>query len=72
LIIKLLYVSENEYINQNTRYIDIKYHCVKNLIRENNICLNYIKSQDNLTNGFIKYLNSNAMKKFRNSIIYEY
>jgi len=39
---------------------------------ENRILLNYIKSQDNLADGFTKYLNWNTMKEFRASIMNEY
>jgi len=67
-----IYISKNETINQNTRHIDIKYHLVRDYIKENKIRLNYIKSQDNLADGFTKYLNSNAMKKFRDLIMYEF
>jgi len=67
-----LYISENETINQNTRHIDLKYHLVRDYIKGNKIRFHYIKSQDNLVDGFTKYLNSNAMKKFRDLIMYEF
>ena len=63
---------KNEIIKQNNSHIDIKYHCVRDLVKENKIRLNYIIYYDNLANGFTRHLNSNDMKKFRNSIMYEF
>jgi len=63
---------KNEIIKHNNSHINIKYHCVRDLVKENKIRLNYIKNYDNLANGFTRYLNSNDMKKFRNSIMYEF
>jgi len=33
-----------------------QYHHIRDLVRENKIGLKYIKSQDNLADGFTKYL----------------
>ena len=66
------YIYQNKIINQNTRNIDIKYHLIRDYIKENKVRLHYIKSQNNPADGFTKYLNSNAMKKFRDLIMYEF
>ncbi len=64
-----IYNCQNQSINPRSKHIDIKYHHVRNLIKENKIKLRYIKSENNLADGFTKYLNSSLMDKFRNSIL---
>lgn len=67
-----IHISENETINPKSRHIDIKYHHIRELIKSNKIKLKYIKTNKNLADGFTKYLNTNAMKNFRDSIIYRF
>jgi len=43
---------------KQSKHIDIKYHYVRDVVKENKIDLKYIKSQDNLAYGFTKYLNN--------------
>jgi len=64
-----IYNCENETINPRSRHIDIKYHHTRDLIKENKIKLKYIKSEDNLADGFTKYLNTYLLNKFRDSIM---
>jgi len=65
----MIYNCKNETINPKSKYIDIIYHHIRNLIRESKIELKYIKSQDNLADSFTKYLNNTLMTKFRNNIL---
>jgi len=64
-----IYNCENETINPKSRHIDIKYHHIRELVKERRIKLKYVKSMDNLADGFTKYLNTNLMNKFRESIL---
>ena len=64
-----IYNCKNETINPKSKHIDIKYHHIRDLVREKKIDLKYIKSQDNLADGFTKYLNNTLMTKFRNNIL---
>ena len=64
-----IYNSKIETINQKSRYIDLKYHKIRELIKEGKIDLKYIKSQDNLADGLTKYLNSTLIKRFKNSLL---
>jgi len=64
-----IYNCENETINPKSRHIDIKYHHIRELVKENRIKLKYVKSMDNLADGFTKYLYTNLMNKFRESIL---
>lgn len=66
-----IYNCQNQSINPKSKHIDIKYHHVRSLIKENKIKLRYIKSCDNLADGFTKYLNNTLMDKFRNSLLTE-
>jgi len=47
----------------------IRVHYIRELIKDEKIKLKYVKSQYNLADGFTKYLNNNAMDKFRNSLL---
>jgi len=64
-----IYNCQNQSINPRSKHIDIKFHHVRNLIKENKIDLKYIKSKNNLADGFTKYLNSSLMDSFRNSLL---
>eukprot|EP00833_Pecoramyces_ruminatium_P002962 jgi/Orpsp1_1/1176994/evm.model.c7180000059751.1 len=64
-----IYNSENQSINPRSKHIDIRYHHIRDLVNKQIIKLKYIKSKDNLADGFTKFLNSNSMDKFRNSLL---
>jgi len=66
-----IYNCQNHSINPRSKHIDIKYHHVRELIKENKIKLKYIKSEDNLADGFTKYLNNLSMNKFRRKLLTE-
>ena len=62
-----IYNCQNQSINPRSKHIDIKYYYVRELINEKKIKLEYIKSENNLTDGFTKYISNILMNKFRNS-----
>jgi len=64
-----IYNIKNETINLKSRHIDLKYHKIRKLIKEDKIDLKYIKSQFNLADSFTKYLNGTLTKKFKNSLL---
>lgn len=64
-----IYNCENETINPRSKHIDIKFHHIRELIKQRKIKLNYIKSEFNLADGFTKYLNGTLMNNFRNNIL---
>jgi len=66
-----IYNSKNQSINPKTKHIDIRFHYVRELIKENKIKLNYVKPEKNLAYGFTKYLNNTLMDNFRQSILYD-
>ncbi len=66
-----IYNSINETINQKSRHIDLRYHKIRELIKEGKIDLKYIKSQFNLADGFTKYLNGTLTKQFKNALLYK-
>jgi len=67
-----IYNSKNETINPKSRHIDLRFHKIRELVKENKISLRYIKSQYNLADGFTKYLNGTLMKKFKNSLLTDF
>jgi len=66
-----IYNSKNQSINPKTKHIDIRFHFVRKLIKENKIKLQYVKSEWNLADGFTKFLNNTLMDKFREHIFYK-
>jgi len=72
-ITKQLYIIiiTNHSINPKTKHIDIRFHFVRKLIKENKIKLQYVKSEWNLEDGFTKFLNNTLMDKFREHILYK-
>jgi len=66
-----IYNCQNYSINPKSKHIDIKYHHVRNLIKENKIKLKYIKSEDNIADGLTKYLSNSSIDKFRKLLLYE-
>jgi len=63
-----IYNSKNQFTNPKTKHIDIRYHYIRELIKENkiNFFFKYIKSD-----VFTKYLNNTLMVKFRNSLLFK-
>jgi len=66
-----IYNSINQSINPKSKHIDIRYHHIRDLVSKKLIQLKYIKSKDNLADGFTKYLNNTSMKNFRNALLTE-
>jgi len=66
-----IYNCQNRSINAKSKHIDIKYHHVRDLTSKGTIKLKYIKSENNLADGFTKYLNSTSMDRFRNNLFFE-
>ena len=66
-----IYNYQNKSINTKSKHIDIKYHHIRDLISKGTIKLKYIKSENNLADGFTKYLNSTSMDRFRNKLLFK-
>jgi len=64
----VIYNYENETINPKSKHIDLRYHSIRELIKEKYINLKYVKSEYNLLDGFAKYLNT-TLNKFRENIL---
>jgi len=62
-------MQKNQSINPRTKHMDIRLHYVRELVKNHKIILKYVKSQNNLADGFTKYLNGSSMDKFRNSLL---
>jgi len=67
-----IYNCQNQSINPESKRIDIKYHHIRDLIKENKVKLEFIKSERNIANGFTKYLNGTKLRKFRESLLKEF
>jgi len=66
-----IHVCNNNVINPKNKHIDIRFHYIKELIKNNKIKLTYIKSKMNLADGLTKYLDKNKMEQFRNNLLFE-
>jgi len=64
-----IYNSKNESINQKSRHIDLKYHKIRELVKEEEIKLEYVKSQNNLADFLTKNLNGSIMKTLRDTLL---
>jgi len=64
----VVYNNENQSINPKSKHIDIRYHYNRDLVSKRLIKLEYIKSKNNLTDGFTNYLNKTLLG-FRNSLL---
>ncbi len=64
-----IYNARNQTINPKTKHMDIRVHYIRELIGENKIKLKYIKSENNIADGFTKFLNNTLMDNFRNSLL---
>jgi len=67
-----IYNGENETINPKSKHIDLRFHSIRELIKNNQIKLQHIRSGENLADGFTKYLNTNLLNKFRENILFEF
>jgi len=61
--------GKNQSINSKNKHIDIRFHYIRELIKDGKIKLRYIKSRQNLADGLTKFLNGPMMDTFRRSIL---
>lgn len=60
--------SKNDVNHGRAKHIDIKYHFVKDLIKEGKIKLQYIESNDNIADIFTKALSKPSFEKHRKGL----
>ena len=46
------YNAKNQSINPKTKHVDIRVHYIREIVKENKRYLKYIKSENNLADGF--------------------
>jgi hypothetical protein len=59
-----IFFSTNRVENLKTKHIDIKYQFIRELVTNNKIVLNYVKSKDNLADFLTRTLSKDSLKKF--------
>jgi len=64
-----IFNAKNQTINPRTKHMNIRVHYIRELVSKKKIMLNYVKSENNIADGFTKYLNSSAMNEFRNFLL---
>jgi len=60
-----IFNCESNTINPKSKHINIRYHKIRELIEINIITIRYIKTTNNLTDGFTKFLNGKLMNNFK-------
>ena len=58
--------AKNLVFHERSKHIDTKYHFIEECIERNEVELNYVKSQDQISDIFTKPLKSDIFNKFRN------
>lgn len=59
---KLLEVKE--FCHKRTKHIDLRYHYVKDLVRNNSVCVTYVPTENMIADVFTKALGATKHKKF--------
>lgn len=57
-------LSENSYDCKGSRHIKVRYHFVRDQVERNQLTIEYVKSEDNIADGFTKALPMTAFKKW--------
>lgn len=58
-------LAKNPVFHERSKHIDTKYHFIRECIERREVELNYVKSQDQISDIFTKPLKSDAFNKFR-------
>ena len=58
-------LAKNPVFHERSKHIDTKYHFIRECIERREVELNYVKSQDQISDIFTKPLKSDAFTKFR-------
>jgi len=62
-------IAENSTDHTRSKHIDIKYHYIRELVEKDIIKLVYIRSDDNLADGFTKPLENMKFSQFKRSVL---
>ena len=55
-------------IHSRTKHIDIRHHFIKEYVENHDICLEYVKTEDQLADIFTKPLGVETFYKIRNEL----
>ena len=64
-----IFMSENASTNGRTRHIDIRYHYVREFIEEGFLKIIFVKTKDNLADGFTKNITGELYGKHSNEYL---
>ena len=64
-----IFLSENEQVSKRTKHIDIRYHFVRDLVRENKLKIKYIKSEKNISDVLTKNVHRNVFEGHQRNIV---
>jgi len=62
-----LHIARNLVFNYRTKYIDVQYHFVWEVIEEESVDMQKIHTKDNLTDAMTKSINANKFEWCRSS-----
>lgn len=63
-----IHVSKDNELNERTKHIDVKYQMIVDSVKTNRIRLQYLGSEDNISDIMTKYVGNLLFTKFRDLI----
>jgi hypothetical protein len=61
-------LSKNHVFHKKTNHIDTRYHFIRELVNNKEICLEFCRSKEQVTNIFTKALARDAFQHLRSSL----
>ena len=58
-----IYIAENPSTSQRTRHIDTRYHFVREMVNDEYIEIVFVKSENNLSDGFTKNISKESQQR---------
>ena len=58
-------LTKNPILHSRTKHIDVKHHFIREHVENNDICLEYVKSEDQIADIFTKPLSTESFFKIR-------
>jgi len=64
-----IFLSENEQVSKITKHIDIRYHFIRDLVRDNKLKIKYIESEKNVSDILTKNVHRNVFEGHQWNIV---
>ena len=64
-----IFLSENEQVSKSTKHINIRFHFVRDLVRDNRLKIKYIKSEENVSDILTKNVHRKVFERHQWNIV---